>query len=692
MAHAHVTAELRPIFADFESRSRAKLSGKGGVGGRVYAEHPSTEVVCCCLTMPDRVKIEWSPFRRTSPDPTRALQHWTKLGHPVAAHSGVDFDRHLWLKLQWPTPRKFVDTSELARVAGMPKADLDWLLTNLLGYGKDLEGSKLTKKLSVPSRRKADFGALPVITPEVLERVIEYCRSDVDGLEELYDEHLAEWQGLDVEGYEEAQRIVNDRGVRFDRELAALLLEADAELGARAVKEARVPRTLVSSPPQFRAELERLGVIIPDAKKQTITRLTADLQDPAWIRERKLETDGFSPKQISRLIRARQATSSIAAGKLRAGLLRCSADGMLRDSTRYYGAHTGRESGRGVQLHNLAKGPALVLDETIAELLSGSLWMHVEAKGKPGEKGYKPREWKPLDASGVNTLLRACLMAEQGCVLAVCDWSQVEGRGLAWAADDRDALKRFRRYDAGDKNADPYKVLAAIIYGILAAEVDGTQRQVGKIGELGCGYQMGPDRFHIHAVTNGVDWSELNGLTAKDVVKAWRALHEAIVSFWYEMQDAAIAVTAGWKPEVQCGPFRWVKFNGLVMNQLPSGRVIVYQGMSAAKSEDKWGKKRWSLKYVGRKGSEHTYGGKLVENAIQAMCACILREGLVEAERAGLRPVLTIHDEIACSVPKREGPAAYAELQAIMKRKRSWAEGLPIQAEGFISERYQKSA
>lgn len=676
-----MAAMLRPLFGDFESRSKAKLDD---VGGRVYAEHPTTQVLCCSFELPDRRRMTWTPwpecetfveYQNQADEMAEVLAPWVRKGHPVAFHNAMGFDRHLWLKLGWPPPKRWIDTAELARVAGYPKAALDWLLTHLIGRRKDLEGSKLMKKLSVPSRAKARFGLLPEITPEILDRVIAYCEDDLDGLVQIFDKHLHKWLDMDLPGYEETQRAMNDRGICFDRRLARALLVCDEVLGEAAVKKAHTTKEIVKSPVQFRAALEALDVDAPDATKDTVDAI--------------LKNDE-TPKAARLLCLARQASSSIAAGKLRAALLRISQDARLRDVLRYYGGHTGRESSTGVQLHNLPKGPALELDETIDAIYSGRLEMLCSAIGKPGDPDYQPEVWKKLNAAGVCSLLRACLQASPGHLLVVSDWSQIEGRGLAWAADERDALKLYRRLDAGDKSADPYKVMAGRVYGISAAEVSKVQRQVGKVAILGCGYQMGKDRFHDHAVENGVDWKKIAPLKAKDVVDAWRNSHQQIVGFWYEMQDAAMAVTMGRESAVEVGPFTWRNYKGLILNELPSGRVIVYRGMTAGWSLDKYGKKRLSLKYVGRKGPEHTYGGKLTENAIQAMCGCVMREGTIKAEREGLRPLITVHDELVCESPAKRAANDLKILEQIMCDTPRWAKGLPLAAEGFIGERYKK--
>lgn len=352
-----------PTYLDFETRSRSKLKK---VGSRQYAEDPSTEVVCAVVRFENGHELAYAPHLHVEQttltfDDGRKLPVYRKWAPPVldcvCAHNGIGFDRHIWRRLGWPEPREWVDTSYLARVAGMPQASLEWLSANLLGRPKDLEGNKLTLKLSAVSRARATMGQLCAITPEILARVIEYCWLDVDLMAELWEKWLSEWYGLDAPGYEAAQIAMNDRGICFDDSLARDLLEADDVLATRACKEAGVERHVVTSNDQLKAEFARRGCPVDNCQAETFESMLSEEWVSKWQNEPVSE-------DVRLLILARQACASIAAGKLRAGLLRQSPDKRLRDNTRIMGAHTGRESGQGVQPHNLAKGPPLDLAAT----------------------------------------------------------------------------------------------------------------------------------------------------------------------------------------------------------------------------------------------------------------------------------------------------------------------------------------
>lgn len=343
----------------------------------------------------------------------------------------------------------------------------------------------------------------------------------------------------------------------------------------------------------------------------------------------------------------------------------------------------------------------LDVDATIRRLQAGHLEaLHAKAIGKPGQPGYVPPGWYPINAKHINTLLRCTLTASPGHLLVVADFSQVEARNLAWAAADHDALARFAVYDSGDHdNGDPYAAMAAKIFGgVPGSYVKGTPgeypgRHIGKQAELGCGYGMGAPKFYQKVIDDGGNWEEIieaAGLTgqidpedmAQTVVSAWRELHHPIVCFWRELQAAAVEVTEGGPGSSSAaGPYTWHNIDELVLCELPSGRCICYRGMRCDWEENRFGGRSASLSYQGRKGRERTYGGKLAENVTQAACRDLMTEALVRAEQAGLCPVHTIHDEIICDVPEEDAADAAVYLEELMCIVPAWAEGMPIAAE-----------
>jgi DNA polymerase len=621
-------------------------------------------------------------------------------GRVLAAHNAHGFDRFA-LERVGVVASAWIDTAQLARKAGLPGA-LDALGVRWCGVPKDKEASRFTRGLSsvrrptrkiiesrdpisvwcgdcyaapgepcrtgkgkekkrphksrvvgattvsegidaatwrtLPPGTKRALGVQPTLDDAGFERVCEYCMSDVEIMVRAWP-RLSAWREIDAD-VEALDRVVNDRGVAFDSQLARVLLVHDNDNAACAV--ARASRALGLSADAVRAAAKSTQQFCeitgsPDARADTVAQLDHPLAD------------------------ARKALATIAGGKLRRGLALVHADGRLRDTLRYYGAHTGRWSGRGMQLQNMPR-PAPHLEG-----------VDVDAWARDVLAGAS------CDADEVALGVRATITSAPGHVLVCSDFSSVEARGTAWAADDHDALATFR------EGRDPYKVAAVAIFGCAYDAVAKTQRQIGKVAELACGYQGGPAAFESMARVYKLD---LSALDTRAIVDAWRALHAPIRSFWYACQHAFEAAARGRSRRV--GPFEYVPGDGYDADSvacfMPSGRPIVYNRVHVSEDDDG----RTQLSYEGVRGREHVYGGKLVENAIQALCRDLLARALVAAERAGLRPVLTVHDEIVCEVPEHEAARAYEKLSEIMIDLPTWAAGFPIGADGWIGERYRK--
>lgn len=669
------------ILTDFETISKCDLKARGG---RLYAEDPTTRPLVA--VMHDTATRQWGV--------------WTPDDGPLAsderfaAHNACDFDRHIAAISGWVTPQPWADTSVAARRAGLPGA-LDALGARWLGLPKDKDASRFTKSLSMLS----DLADAPIPTSEevasiadkkarskarnaelkawrkrpraerveyVMRIVTEYCGSDVGimvhgwpRLEPYLDQGIfGGWEG-DVFAVDQ---VVNERGICFDSDLAQRLLEADAISSERVIAASALVlgwtteqvRKVVGSPTQLAQAIGR-----SDAQAETI--------------EAVIKGAGFEEPWIVALAEARQAIATIARGKLEAGLARLSRDGRLRDSHRYYGAHTGRWSGRGMQLQNLPRP-----EKRFEKWGDDELCRYVLGESVPDVKGVLV-PWG--DPGGIMMGLRACLVPSYGNELAVCDFSGVEARALAWCADDRPALEVFL------SGRDPYKVMAALIFGTTydAIEKNSPERTVGKIAELACGYGMGAKKFYEN---NGPEL-DAAGVNAKSVIDAWRTLHAPIVRYWRRLEDAFVAAIRGNPSRVWPFEFCPSADGKDVAIFLPSGRPIVYNAVGFSREIGFNGRERLSPYYVGTKsGREHLYGGKIAENVIQAMCRDLMADALVRAERAGLNPVLHVHDEIVCDVPR--GEEGYAELKRIMLELPEWAQGFPIGASGHWGRRYRK--
>jgi DNA polymerase len=617
----------------------------------------------------------------------------------VVAHGAMNFDSFMWKRMGWPKPDRWVDTVELARRAGLP-GGLDKLGRKLLHREKDIAGSRFTLKFSRPKRpdtisveqwramptsEKRRHGTLGLPTGADLDRIVAYCARDVEVMLVLWP-HVVSF--LDLEPAVEAvDRAVNARGIGFDRELAVALLAADAGLQRKALATAGIsdPREL-RSPVRFREAIYRAGGgELPDAQKATVEALLED-----------------AILEVRALAAARLSLASIARGKLEAGLARVSPEGRLQDNTKYYGAHTGRWSGQGMQLQNLPRPTG----EVSAKWTDAQVCQVADVV-RAGDLGR-------VDDESMQVLLRACLCAAPGMRLVAADYSSVEARANAWSANDWRALRVFT------SGQDVYCTFAAHVFNTMYSDLRAAykagdliatnRRQLGKIAELGLGYGMGAVKFEATCQKAGIDLAA-NRLTAHQVVASWRELHTPIVDFWRALEQAAKrTVATGVSTSLAQGRYRFECHGEDTWLVLPSGRPIVYHQMrlsgvdetakanAALEADGLIGSRRnGSLVYEGPLKREWTYGGKLCENAIQAMCRDLLAEALVRAEQIGLRPVLHVHDEIVVEVPEAYAEDALEALKACMVWLPGWAmaqpglfDAFPATCEGFICRRYRK--
>ncbi len=641
------------MLCDFETRSRAPLAGPNGIGGRNYARHETTEVLCavCHDTETGKVWV-WRP----GDEPIRC--------EVAVAHNAMHFDRFIAERAGWRVG-KWLDSAQAALRAGLPAA-LDALGQRWANTPKDKEASTFTRKLSRPSTAKATLGQLPELTPAVMAKVVRYCATDTRILSRTWSE-LEPWFEVD-RAVCETDLAVNDRGVMVDLELAARLQEEFALCAYQVCEQAardlgctpEEAQRMASSHQQFTA-----ATGLPNAQAATITEaVESGLEHP--------------------LLSVRQTTSAVAPAKLKALFLK-STDGVLYDSLKYYGGHTGRWAGKGFQLQNLPKGTMGELAEELG-ISVGELTMrtldHVLAGGR-------------VDAQMVTNMVRALVRARPGCTLIGLDLAGIEARMLAWAAGDQAALDNYAAKDRGE-GKDPYKVLAATMFGVDYDAVTKPQRHVGKQASLACQYQCGAKTFGETALKAGVDFDAL-GLTAKGVVEGYRNANPGITQLWDDCDYAFRQAIKG--RTNKAGPWTFAPVDtpeGLgVQTTLSSGRVIVYPAArlrnQRKQAEDGTWYERIGPVYRGHNfDGKSVYGGLLTENNVQADARDVLAEAFVEAERRGLNPTMSVHDEIVVEVDKAAVKEARAELDEIMSRPPEWCADVPLAVDGFTGERYQK--
>lgn len=290
------------------------------------------------------------------------------------------------------------------------------------------------------------------------------------------------------------------------------------------------------------------------------------------------------------------------------------------------------------------------------------------------------------DVSNVlKQLIRTSLIAKKDHTFIVSDFSAIEARVIAWYANEAWVLKAFsthgKIYEA--TAAQMFHLGDVLTYDWKTAEGK-AMRQRGKVATLALGYQGGVNALvAMGALNMGVSEAEL-----PDLVEAWRSANKNIVQFWYNMQKAVIQVLT--QGGVVRGPkgLKIYKKYDFLMIQLPSGRTLAYP--KASLEDGRYGQK---ITYEGQGTKvffekQDTYGGKLVENIVQATARDLLAEALLRLDKNGYNVAFHVHDEVVIEVPKNT--CEVDDINRLMSETPNWAKGLPLNAEGYQTDYYKK--
>jgi len=614
------------LFFDLETRSDVDLK-KSNVYR--YSESDDFEILMVAWAADDGpVKVAVG----TQEIADKFLTLFADKRHKLVAHNAqferICMSRHLGLPTgTYIKPTRWIDTMARAAEAGHPLT-LDGLAKALGTTVKDSAGTRLINLFCKPNR-DGEFTA-PEEKPEQWQQFIDYCKQDVAVLQEVFYKLPAE-TAKEAQAWR-ADQVLNDTGVEADLDMAESAVEA-AEVNQLS-QELEVMRiTGVKNPgslQQMRAWFESQGVDVPDLKKETVDALLAG--------------DSLTDDQ-RRVLELRQELALTASSKYLAILRHASEDSRLRGQFRFFGAHTGRWAGRGVQLHNLPRAQL----ETVAEEDAARLDLAMGAGA---------------DAQTLKRLVRATLVGP----FTVVDYSAIEARVVAWLAGEEWALEAFR------DGRDIYIETAARMFN-LDRKAAKARRFEGKVATLALGYNGGVKSLE-HMGAEG-DRNHLQNL-----VDQWRRANPNIVNLWRSLDRAFLR-----GGEVGAGRIR-VEVDGDTRRlHLPSGRAISYHGFRQKWVTTKFGRQRRMSFRDPRKNNLHvdSYGGKLVENATQAVARDVLSEAIMRLQRAGYKVVGHVHDEVLV-----EGRHPVDEVATIMCETTEWSGGLPLAAEGQNQKRYRK--
>ena len=704
------TRATRTIIVDFETRSFAPLKQ---VGAYIYAGHSTTSYLCLGYKFPGkkaRVHYAHEPF---PPKLLKAVQN----GWFLEAHS-AQFDRQIWnnvlCRAHPEVPHLPIDrwycTKARTAYAGLPHKLKEAALILNLSEEKDDIGNMLINLLSKPNAIGEDGSMEFVEDAEALKKMGEYCRQDVETTAEL-SRSIPHLPAFERKVYVTDQ-IINDYGISIDRELCLKAVALIAELD-KISKDQFVRITGIDSPTKrakARAWLLEQGLDIPDTKKTTIDHV--------------LKVPGIDPelKSVLKMITS-SGRSSIA--KYIAALNMAGGKNTIHGSLLYYGAHTGRFSGLGFQPQNF---PRAAPEDSMEVACDDIKTLDVDTLSLMYDD---PREL-------LSSCVRGMVVAKKNRYLYCGDLKSIEAIVLFWLAGEKEALKVF------SSGGDIYCVFASYIFGRKITAEDEFERFMGKQAVLGLGYGMGIAKFiqtireagavmsyencvkvfrNKSALEEAIDKEKnffLQGLygafvkkqiakfhdgpieevlpeiaAARKIVGAYRKKYAKVPILWnQEGQDALNATQGnkafgGWEKSSIGG-------NTWLTRDLPSGRNINYFNPKVMKKVNpSSGKTGPQLMYSSRLGDSSkaamigTFGGKIVENVIQAISRDVMVSLFKPLYDARFNISFTVHDEIIAESPDGSN-SRLQEFEKIMTTSPQWAEDLPIMVSAKRLERYEK--
>lgn len=670
------------VSIDIETLSECDLRK---TGTHVYAQHQSTMVTVVAYAIDDAPVKIW----RVATDPCIPDEL-------LAACLDRNVTFHAWnaggfemLVLpekcpNWPliSPSRWRCTMIRAAYWGLPmKLDSAAKALNT-NYQKDMDGHRLMLTMSKPRKHGSYWH---IDEPERYNKLCDYCAQDVE-VERDIAAHLPDLPEAEQRLWELDFEMMS-RGMPIDKKaIRALQVIAENEVtrldtDMRYISQKKVPSTR-SMDALLRHCYKRFDdlSIPPDIQKKILPSLDRETIDayldncgPAPLYEHKTLKLSL-PEDVARMLRVRKEAAKSSVAKLQAMENCATSDARIHGLTQFYGAsRTGRYAGRLVQVQNLPRGVKGVdAKEEMQSLLQQSITY------------MPPPTATTLEV--ISSCLRGCFKPEKG-KFYVGDFSQIEARVVAWLAGQDDILDVF---------ADPSRD----VYVYTANKLGSQDRQFGKVLVLACGFGMGATKFKDTAATYGLDLSEQD---AKNAVTRWRESSPHIVAFWRNLENAARKVLDGKTntPDgvMNVGKIRLAmgkrKLRGCLLIGLPSGRHLCYRNACTVASNPGFPP---SIVYDGQNQitrkweRQTTYGGKLCENIVQAVAACLLRN-VLSSFPVSMVPLVTVHDEVICVArrPEAHNDEYYVTaLKRLMETPPSWAKGLPMGADVKAMERYGK--
>jgi len=649
------------------------------VGPFKYSQDPSTDVLMFWFIWKVKGVIKsfyWSPF-----DGSTKSIHLEK-GAVLLAHNRW-FEFCIWNNILVPrygfspiTESQIIDSQDQALACALPKSLKLACQYTKIDRQKDPEGKRL---IQLFCRDQAN----PLDHPKDWILFKHYCKNDVFATLALH--YFLPKLTLRQQAVSDLTLRMNWRGVSIDEygvKAALKLTESIKAEGNDRIHE------MTSGLVERGTQRERVKDWLADTQGLQLDNMKAGTVVAAL--------DGKMTKLAREMLLLYQICGRSSTAKLIKIQEYLCRDGRIHELLIWHGAITGRWTATGVQFQNFPR-PVLPTGTDYRLVVKAIKTLDLKQFKKfCDEVAFFSDDWKANPMQAIVSSLRSLIVAEINKIFYAADYSAIEARIAVWLAGEQWAVDA---YFAGE---DAYKTMAADTLKIDVDDVNGDQRFMGKQQILSCQFQTswkGLKRMLKETYNVNISAKE-----AKRLVKAYRDKYPAVVAAWWAFQDAAEQAIKhpGKRYKATTNPtvtfYRESKF---LFCELPSGRRIAYPYPRLKKVLRKWDKEleefrlprkgdtrlTWLSQITFLKQVEHkwirgeTYGGSMFQGAVQGIGADYMGDGLLNVEKLGYPPILSIHDEGLTEVDENFGDLD--EFEAGLCESEAWAEGLPVAAEGW---------
>ena len=650
----------KEVGIDIETRSSADLV-KYGV--YAYTDSPDFEILLIAYTTDAGVELI---DLKQGDDPTEFL-NILKNPKLIKTAYNANFERTClarYFGIACP-PEEWRCTAVLASQLGLPRSLQK--VGEAIGLPEDEKKLKIGKSLisffCKPCRpTKSSGGRIwndPCHDPDKWEQFKIYCKQDVVTEQAIRQKLIRFAPNESEQELWNLDQRINDRGVRIDLDLADIVVRETEirskvlEVKARELSGLENPNSLV----QVKAWLKSYGIEVESLNKDALKELL------------KQEL----PSNVREFLKIRRVLGLSSVKKYQTMQAMTCKDGYCRGMMQFYGGHTGRWAGRGLQPQNLTKNEVTLKELDIARKL-------VKADDMEGLELLFDEPTQMF-----KQLIRTAFIPSEGRRFIVTDFAAIEARVIAALASENNwRLEAFRRGD------DIYCESASRMFGVPVVKhgINGHLRAQGKVAELACGFGGGRGAILSMDKDGAIPEDKIDGIVAD-----WRAASPFITKLWYKVEECAIDAVEERTKQVYRGlVFKCGKIAGFdcLRVKLLSGRCLTY--FDVAIKEGKYGPcltymhmnqttKRWER--------IETFAGRVVENVVQAMARDCLAEKMKIIAGMGYDIAFHVHDEMIVDVPI-EDDKAFKLIDDVMAEPIEWMPNLPLKGSTYACEYYVK--